>query len=141
MKRRTVIAWILLAALGATAPRAWSDEGLVVIGNLPVRNLDAETLKRVYTGRTIELEGLPLRPLNLPSGHPLRRRFLAGVLQQQEDDYVAYWTVRRYIGKGVPPRELPATADVISHVRDTPGAIGYIDAAQLTPDLNVLLRR
>ncbi|WP_238455774.1 hypothetical protein [Azohydromonas lata] len=142
MQRRTFIAHTLPALAGAAGvAAAWADEGVAVIGNLPARALDAETLKRIYTGRTIELEGLLLRPVNLPYGHPLRRRFLSAVLQQQEDDYLAYWTVRRYIGKGAPPRELAGTAEVLVHVRNTPGAIGYVEASQLTPDLNVLLRR
>ena len=142
MRRRTLIAHTLPALAGlAGAVCAWADEGVAVIGHLPVRGLDAEAVRRIYTGRTIELDGLLLRPVNLPAGHPLRRRFLAAVLQQQEDDYLAYWTVRRYIGKGVPPRELAGPAEVLAHVRSTPGAIGYVDTAQLTPDLNVLLRR
>lgn len=142
MRRRTLIAGTLpaLSGLGAMVC-ARAEEGVAVIGHLPVRGLDAETLRRIYTGRTIEIDGLALRPVNLPTGHPLRRRFLAAVLQQQEDDYLAYWTVRRYIGKGVPPRELASTAEVLAHVRATPGAIGYVEAAQLAPDLNVLLRR
>ena len=52
----------------------------------------------------------------------------------------AYWTVRRYIGKGAPPREITKSADLIRFVTTTPGAIGYVDAADVQPGLNVLLR-
>lgn len=141
MKRSTFIVGMLAALLGAAGAPARTDEGVAVIGHIAARSLDAETLKRIYTGRTIELDGQTLRPVNLEPGHALRRRFLGAVLQQTEDDYVAYWTVRRYIGKGVPPRELSSAAEVVDYVRRTPGAIGYVDASDVPPGMNVLLRR
>lgn len=49
--------------------------------------------QRIYGGRMVELDG-----------QPLRRRFAAAVLQQCDADFIAYWTVRRYIGKGAPAR-------------------------------------
>jgi ABC-type phosphate transport system substrate-binding protein len=141
MKHIIFMVWTLAAVLGLSGMPARADEGVAVIGHIAANNLDAETLKRIYTGRTIELDGQALRPVNLAAGHPVRRRFLAAVLQQQEDDYVAYWTVRRYIGKGAPPRELASTAEVIDYVRRTPGAIGYVEPAEVPPGVGVLLRR
>jgi ABC-type phosphate transport system substrate-binding protein len=141
MKCNAFLIRLLAAVLLAGSACVAADEGLVVIGNLPLRSLDAEALKRIFTGRTIEIDGQPLRPLNLSPGNPVRRRFLSVVLQQNDDDYVAYWTVRRYIGQGVPPREMSSAAEVIEQVRRTPGTVGYIDASELTPDVRVLLRR
>lgn len=142
MTKRSVLLGLLAAVLLAAASlRVQADDGVIVIGHAALRAVDADTLRRIYTGRVIELDGQDLRPVNLAPGHPLRRRFLAGVLLQSEDDYQAYWTVRRYIGKGTPPRELDTTARVIDYVLRTPGALGYIDAEQWTPGLNVLLRR
>ncbi|MBI5259463.1 MAG: hypothetical protein HY855_23380 [Burkholderiales bacterium] len=128
------------AGLCLGTPPARAEDTLVVIANSALK-LDAEALKRVYTGRLVELDNLALRPVNLAPGHALRRRFLAAVMQQSEEDYLAYWTVRRYIGKGVPPRDLASPADVVDFVQRTPGAIGYIDASDLKPGVHVLLRR
>ena len=132
---------LLLAAPLATGPAHAADDGLVVIGHSALKAMDAELLRRVYSGRTVEVDGQPLRPLNLVSPSPLRQRFMKAVLQQDDEDYVAYWTVRRYIGKGVPPRELRSSAEVLEAVARTPGAIGYIEAAELRPGVSVLLRR
>lgn len=141
MRRHTFLAALLASALlGLGTPARAADEGLVVVANAPLRGLDAEALKRIYTGRMIELDGQALRPVNLAPGQAARKRFLAAVLQQEEDDYLAYWTVRRYVGKGAPPRELATPAEVAAHVRATPGAIGYLDAADLKPGLVVVLR-
>ena len=71
----------------------------------------------------------------------MRGSFLSAVIQQSEADYLAYWTVRRYVGKGIPPPELPTTGAVIEHVMHTPGAIGYVNPSELRSGLSVLLQR
>ncbi len=140
MKRSTLLRLAAAALLAATLP-AQADDGLAVIANASLKNVDADTVRRIYTGRTIELDGQVLRPVNLSPGQALRSRFLRALLQQGDEDYTAYWTVRRYIGKGTPPRDLASPAEVIDYVARTPGAIGYIDAADLKPGVSVLLRR
>lgn len=102
--------------------------------------LDAATVARLYTGRTIELAGQTVTVVNAAPGSALRARFLAVYLQQDEDRYRAYWTVRRHVGKGAPPRELASSAEVIDWVQANPGGIGYVDASELRPGLNVLAR-
>ena len=49
--------------------------------------------------------------------------------------------MRRYVGKGTPPREFADTASLIAYIQKTPGAIGYVDDNEVTPTMNVLLRR
>lgn len=114
---------------------------LVLIGHANVPKLDAETALKLYTGRIIQLGGVNLTPFNLKSGNRLRGQFLSEILNMDEERYVAYWTVRRYIGKGAPPKELEGGADLIGLVQATPGAVAYIDAAELKPGINVLLKR
>ena len=111
-----------------------------MIGDARLTRLDAATLEKIYTGKVIEVEGNPVTAVNANSGSPVRNRFLQAFLNQDEDKYTAYWTVRRYIGKGASPREMSSSADVIKFVQSTPGAIGYIDEADVPPGVNVLLR-
>jgi ABC-type phosphate transport system substrate-binding protein len=129
-------ALMLCTALGAAA----QDVAVVMIGHASVPRLDAATAQRLYTGRAVEASGVGITPVNLAAGHPLRERFMAQVLAQDNDKYVAYWTVRKHIGKGTPPREFKTTAEVIEFVQSTPGAIGYVDAGELKPAMNVVLR-
>ena len=113
---------------------------IVVIGNANLTKLDAETIPKIFTGKVLDVGGINIIAVNAIPGN-LRDRFLRTFLKQSDEKYVAYWTVRRYIGKGVPPKELRDAADVINFVQSTPGAIGYIDEADLKPGLNVLVRR
>ena len=131
---------LLMLLLSASMAGAWAVERVVVIGHPTVKRLDGPTVARIYTGRVIEVDGVSITAVNANAGTSLRNRFLQVFLGQDEEKYTAYWTVRRYIGKGASPRELSKTSDIIRFVTSTPGAIGYIDEAELRPDLNVLLR-
>lgn len=103
--------------------------------------LDSETVQKVYSGKMIEIGGISITAVHANVGSALRIRFLQSYLNQDEEKYTAYWTVRRYIGKGIPPKELSTGADIINFVQSTPGAVGYVDEADLRPGLNVLLRK
>lgn len=131
-------AWLMGLAALLVLP-SWA--GVVVVGHANVHKLDMPTLQRIYTGKVIEVSGVPVAPVNLRAGQPLRQRFLSDYLQQTDDAYVAYWTVRRYVGKGAPPRELSTVADIISYVQSTPGAIAYLEETDVPAAMNVVLKK
>ena len=114
---------------------------IVVIGNSNVPKMDPATIQKVYTGKIISVSGINVTPVGVKPGTSARTLFLQEFLNQDEEKYTAYWTVRRYIGKGAPPAELASDADVINYVQSTPGAVGYIDEADLKPGMNVIARR
>jgi hypothetical protein len=114
---------------------------IVVIGNNNVPKMDVVTVQKIYTGKFISVSGVSVTPVGNKPGSTVRNRFLQDFLNQDEEKYSAYWTVRRYIGKGVPPAEFASVAEVISYVQSTPGAIGYIDEAELKQGINVIARR
>lgn len=132
---RTLVATILLAIC------VRADAGVVLIGHANVPKLDDSAVQKIYSGKVVEVAGITVAAVNQRSGNALRHQFLQTYMNQDEEKYTAYWTVRRYIGKGVPPRELAGSAEVISYVLTTPGALGYIDESELKPGLNVLLRK
>lgn len=114
---------------------------IVVIGNGNVPRMDVETIQKVYTGKFISVSGISVTPVGVKPGTSIRNRFLQQFLSQDEEKYTAYWTVRRYIGKGAPPPEFGSAADVINYVQSTPGALGYIDESELKQGMNVIARR
>ena len=136
---KTVLALLALLALLLGGAAQAADE-VVVVAHPGVGRVDAALLQRLYTGRAVEVAGVPVEVVNLPPGSAARARFLEQVLRLDEDRYVAYWTVRRHVGKGTPPRELRGAAEVAAFVQSTPGAIGYLPASELKPGLNVVLR-
>lgn len=131
---------LLLLFLAIAKAASHAADGIVIIGHSTVKRLDVQTVLRIYTGRVMEVDGVFITAVNAHIGSSLRNRFLQVFLHQDEDNYTAYWTVRRRIGQGVSPRELPNTGDIIRFVNSTPGAIGYIDESEIQPGLNILLR-
>lgn len=130
---RLLLASALLQALPVVAD-------VVVVGNANLPKLDAETLNKIYTGRVIQVGGVSVVPVNLKAGNKLRGQFLSELLNSDDERYIAYWTVRRYIGKGVPPREMDSS-EILGFIQSTPGALGYVDGADVKPGMNVLLKR
>lgn len=118
---------ILLAfAFAWTSPGA-AAEPLLVVAHPDTPALDGRMVQRLFQGKVVQVDGKFLTPVNLPSGNATRELFIQRVVKQDDEQYIAYWTVRRYIGKGAPPRELSSEAELIDFVRRTPGAVGYVD--------------
>jgi len=131
-----VISVVVFLAVG----QALAGE-MVVIGNNNVPLMDTETIQKVYTGKFITVAGINVTPVGVKPGTSERNRFLREFLNQDEEKYTAYWTVRRYIGKGTPPAELSSASELINYVQSTPGAVGYIDEIELKQGMNVISHR
>jgi len=129
----------LLAGLPGTG-LAQDRDAVVLIGNANVPRIDLATAQRLYTGRAVEVGGVAVQVVNAAPGTRQRERFMAGVMATEDDKYVAYWTVRKHIGKGTPPREFKTAAEVIDFVQGTPGGVGYVSTGDLRPGLNIVLR-
>jgi hypothetical protein len=129
------------ATAQTTTPPQVQDRGAVVlIAHAGVAPIDTPTAQRLFSGRVVEVAGVVVVPVNTSPGSKAREKFMTQVMAMDDDKYVAYWTVRKHIGKGTPPRELKTAAEVMDFVQTTPGAMGYVSAAELRPGLNVVLR-
>lgn len=128
------------ALLACLAAAAQSRDGVVLIGHPSMPRIDVSTAQRLYTGRALEVNGAAVTVVNAVPQAKARERFMASVMNQDDDKYVAYWTVRKHIGKGTPPREFKTAAEMIEYVQSTPGAIGYVIEADLRPGLNIVLK-
>jgi len=108
-----------------------------------ITDLDARIISRLYTGKIIEINGISVIPINQDPSNPLRARFLQKYLSQDEDKYAAYWTVRRFIGKGTPPKEFLSVSAALDFIIETPGAIGYIDTnlSTLPKDIKIISKQ
>lgn len=134
---------LVLGTWGATlAPAAVAPSKLVVIAHADTPTLNEDIVQKIYLGKVVEIDGRPVIPVNLAKGSALRKDFMEWVLAQDDDKFIAYWTVRRYIGKGSPPREFASVEQQMEFIRSTPGAVGYVDAgAEILPGLKTILKK
>jgi ABC-type phosphate transport system substrate-binding protein len=119
----SVLAVVTVALAGSVS----AASGVKVIANVDTPTMSEEVLRKIYLGKVIEVDGHAVIPVNLREGNATRRVFMQQVISEDDDKYVAYWTVRRYIGKGSPPREFDTVEQQLEFVRATPGAVGYVD--------------
>jgi ABC-type phosphate transport system substrate-binding protein len=134
--------WTLLLALATAAGGLNASGGVVVIGHagLMPSTFDAPKIARIYMGKDREVDGVAITAVNAAKDSSIRNRFLKQYFNHDEDWYTGYWQVRRYSGLGAPPPDKSAGADIVNFVNSTPGAIGYIDEADVQPGMNVLLK-
>ena len=132
---------LLLASLLSGAAGGGAAEEIVVIAHPTLPKADRPTLLRLYTGRTVSIGMQSVTPLNLSAGNPLREKFLKDCLEQTEEQYTGYWLVRRYVGKGAPPQEVPDIDELLRTVIATPGALGYVPLSKVPAGSNVIFKR
>ena len=139
---KTIVS-LLVAALGLYGSSSVTAAGsLMVVANLDTPPLNEDTLQKVYLGKMVEVNGRPITPVNLTKGNVVRKAFMEQILTQDDDKFIAYWTVRRYIGKGTPPREFATIEQQLEFLRATPGAVGYVDdGADVSQGLRTLLKK
>ncbi len=116
-------------------------ENVVIVAHEDVPNVTQDIIQKLFTGRTVAVDGVLVTPVNASPGDKLRSDFLQNFLNQTEEKYQAYWTVRQFVGKGRPPRNLTNTDEIIKFVRSTKGAVGYLYSKDVPEGVNVLLRK
>ena len=123
----SIVASMLIFWSISCAPAALQSTGVLVVAHPDTPMLDEQTLQKIYLGKIVEIDGRPIIPVNLIRGSTMRKTFMEKILAQDDEKFIAYWTVRRYIGKGSPPREFASVEQQLDYLRNTPGAIGYLD--------------
>lgn len=137
MKRRVFIATLLLLT---GAHRAFAQNDIVVIGNLPDQSLRLER----HEVRNLFMGSAPVQdlvPVSMPSDHPARVLFNTKVIGLTEARVSAFWAQMKFSGRGKPPREVEDVKSLLTYISETPGAVGYvIDTVALPDNVRVLYR-
>lgn len=133
MRRRTFIQLgLLLVPIGRRVVAA--DQGpafkVIVHPDNPVSDVDRALLRDAFLKRATEWSnGDTIRPIDLTRRFPVRDRFTRDVLKKTPSQLKSYWNQQIFSGKGVPPPEADAVADVIAYVLDHLGGVGYVPAS------------
>ncbi|MFZ5570081.1 MAG: substrate-binding domain-containing protein [Thermodesulfobacteriota bacterium] len=133
--QRRLILLIVCSLAGISAfwiPAAFPEENktgdVIIIGhqNLPIDSLALNDLKLIYKGeKTLWPDDQPILFVTLPGGD-VHDMFVTTYLRKTPSQYSRYWKKLIFSGRGFPPRALKNEAGVVSYVRKTPGAIGYV---------------
>jgi hypothetical protein len=67
-----------------------------------------------------------IRPADLASGSPVRRRFTEDVLKRSVEAVKGYWQQRIFSGRDVPPPEFDTDDEAVKYVLKYEGAVAYV---------------
>jgi ABC-type phosphate transport system substrate-binding protein len=129
--RTITIAVALLGLLAAARSRAAPPAFRVIVNpSNASANLDRKFLTDAFLKKVTRWPGgEPIRPVDLASDSPTRRRFTEEVLGRSVAAVKSYWQQLIFSGRNVPPPELDSDEEVVRYVARYPGAIGYVSGA------------
>jgi hypothetical protein len=127
------IAGLLVAAAALVHGEAARAGEVIVHPSLELR---ASQVRDVFLGEKQIASGVPIVPVDNSAA---QEKFLAAVLQTNERSYGARWRHKAFREGLHAPAVKGSDAEVMSFVRSTPGAVGYL-AGEAGPGVRVIDR-
>ena len=130
----------LTILLAASTVAQGADYVVIANVNLGEARVSFSDLKQIYLGTKTSLDGQHVEPVTAQSG-PFHTQFVSTCLGKTEAGLRNYFRNLVFSGKGNMPRSFATSAEVVSYVSRTAGAIGYVDSgADLTGVARLRLR-
>ena len=126
-------------ALGISAT-AIADIAVIVNKNSTIESVEGSELRRLYLGQASSAAGVDMTPLDQQSTSKIHEKFSRSVLRKTSSSLNSYWSRKMFSGKGAPPVQVSGgDLGLISLVKQDSKSIAYIDAAQVTDDVKVVM--
>ena len=126
--RRVSLAAVLAAGLSVGTVAA---PGFKVVANasVPTRTLSRDSVAQIFTKKNVKWpDGSRVVPVDLPVGSKTRESFSQTVHGKGSAVVDAFWQKQLFSGRDLPPLTKASDAEMVSYVRVTTGAIGYVSA-------------
>jgi ABC-type phosphate transport system substrate-binding protein len=120
------IIFLLLAA------NLYADEIVVIVNEQgPLIQISEAEIREIYIGNIKFMGRAAVTPIHYSEGH-VKDAFLASIVKMNSREYRLYWTKKVFQEGGSVPSTLSSFPSILSFVKNTPGAIGYAPASELT---------
>jgi ABC-type phosphate transport system substrate-binding protein len=128
-----------LALYAIASAAAFAAPAIVGNKNLAGEKLDAATVKSVFLGKKTSWDTAGGRVILavLKSG-PVADDFLRASADMTASSFNNYWRRLAMTGGGTAPRSFEKEEDLRKYVSETPGAIGFIDSANVDASVAVI---
>ena len=124
---------------GTLAISASADLAVVVGAKSPVGTLTKQQVSDLFLGKVATFpDGSQSVPIELTESSPFREEFHGKVTGKSLAQLKAYWSKQMFSGTGVPPKEVPSSADVKKLISSNPNMIGYVDKESVDGTLKVV---
>ena len=117
-----------------------AEAGVAVVVNPSVSaSGDVGDVARLFLGKSADLGGVSLKPIDQEEGAPAREEFYQKAAQKSAAQLNAYWSRIIFTGKGQPPKTVLDDEEVKEYVAKDPTAIGYIDSGAVDSSVKVVV--
>lgn len=128
----------VLAAL-ALASTAFAAPALIGNKNVAGEKLDAAAVKAIFLGKKVAWDGGAGRvTLAVLKGGAVADEFLKGAVDMTASAFNNHWRRLAMTGGGTAPKAFDKEEELRKFVAETPGAIGFLDAANADASVVVL---
>ncbi len=136
MKKYPLLLALLILSL--SVPASLRAELVVIVHpSAETDQLSRSDLINIFMGRYRKLpSGVAALPVDLG---PLRERFYRQLVNKDLAEINSYWARLVFSGQASPPLQLAEEKEMLAYLRRNPGAIGFIDRANVPEDMVVVL--
>ena len=138
MNTRTLRHLGVLAVLFASLSLAGAAPVIIVNKSIEKEKIDAATLKSVLLGKKVAWDSGGRAILAVLKSGPVADEFLKGAVDMSGSSFNNYWRRLAMTGGGTAPHSFEKEEDLRKYVADTPGAIGFVDSANVDASVAVL---
>ena len=138
MNTRTLRHLGVLAVLFASLSMSGAAPVIIVNKSIEKEKVDAATLKSVLLGKKVAWDSGGRAILAVLKSGPVADEFLKGAVDMSGSSFNNYWRRLAMTGGGTAPHSFEKEEDLRKYVADTPGAIGFVDSANVDASVAVL---
>lgn len=128
---------VVAVALAITAS-AVAAPALIGNKNVAGEKLDAANVKSIFLGKKVAWDGAGRVVLAVLKGGPVADEFLKDSVDMNASGFNNYWRRLAMTGGGTAPKSFEKEEDLRKFVAETPGAVGFVDAASADASVAVL---
>jgi ABC-type phosphate transport system substrate-binding protein len=128
---------MLALAAFAFAP-AFGAPALIGNKNVAGEKLDAATLKSVFLGKKVAWDSAGRVTLAVLKSGAVADEFLQKTVEMNASAFNNHWRRLAMTGGGTAPKAFEKEEDLRKFVAETPGAIGFVDAANVDASVAAL---
>jgi ABC-type phosphate transport system substrate-binding protein len=132
---RRLFAIAMLCALTGTASAA---PAIIANKNVAAEKLDAATLKAVLLGKKVAWDSAGRVVLAVLKAGPVADEFLQKAAEMNASAFNNHWRRLAMTGGGTAPKAFDKEEDLRKFVAETPGALGFVDSANVDASVATL---
>ena len=126
--------FLILGNLGA----AFAEVLIIANKDVMETTLTKEDIKEIFLGKKVQWKDKSKIRFVILKGGDLHSEFLKTYLQRSSSQYLNHWRKMLFTGRAEPPKKFNTSAELITYVTETSGAIGYMNARNGAINVNII---